>query len=98
MEYVNAGPRIAFTLDGQVIFFDEKGELIKNTQELTKEQFVATFNDASHTLLSNETISVYSFKVGNPECKIVIQLPWATYCFMVDCTTGTYIRPCNPGE
>ena len=98
MKYENAGPKIAFTLDGEVLFFDENCEQIKNTQKLTKDQFIEMFNDPDHKLLSNETISVYSFKVGNPECKIVIEYDSVRICFWVDCTNGSYIRPCGPGD
>lgn len=98
MKYENVGPRMAFTLDGKVLFFDEKGVLIKDMIKLSQEQFIKIFNDPTHTLLAAENISVFSFKVGNPECKIVIEFDNVRYCYWVDCFTGAYIRPCGPGE
>jgi hypothetical protein len=94
MDYENAGPRMAFTVDGKVLFFDEKGTQIKDMKKLREDEFIDMFNDPKHTLQHAENISVFSFKVGNPECKIVFWVDGVRYCYWVDCLTGKYIRPC----
>jgi hypothetical protein len=91
----NVGPRMAVTLDGEVLFFDEKGTKIKKLEKMNQDQFIDLINN--NELRSVQTISVYTFGPGS-ECKIVIVTPYGTFCFWVECETGRYIRPCRPGE
>jgi len=91
----NVGPRMAFTRDGKIVFFDEKGGEIKASKRPPK-QFVNLVNN-NNNLESVQTFSVYTFGPGS-NCKIVITFPGGSFCFWVDCTTGQYKRECTADE
>lgn len=91
-EKENVGPRMAVTVDGDVLFFDEKGAEIKNPAKMNQGQFIEFLN--SNELIKVDTISVFSFGPSSA-CKIIFVLPDGTIiCFLVDCQTGRYIGPC----
>ncbi|MHC4105712.1 MAG: hypothetical protein ACYSR9_12285 [Planctomycetota bacterium] len=94
MEIEKVAPRIAFTPAGKFHFFDQNGTEIKPAKtKMPKKDFIQTINDKG--LQDYGSISFFSLKGQGNECKIVIILPDGTiYCFIVDCTTGAYIRPC----
>jgi hypothetical protein len=87
----NVGPRMAVTLDGKGLFFDQKGKEIKDFKKMNQDKLIDLINE--NELRSVQTISVYTFGPGS-QCRVVYHTPWGTFCFWVDCETGAYIRPC----
>ena len=79
-----------FTIDGDILFFDEKGDIIK-AKKMQKRQFEDQMKN--YVPQSTQNITVYTFGPGS-NCKIIIVTPYGTYCFWVNCETGQYIGPC----
>ena len=94
-EYENVGPKMAVTVDGKVIFFDQKGNRITDLKKMNEEKFIDLINN--NELRNVQTISVYTFGPGS-DCKIVYTYYGVRYCFWVDCMTSEYKRPCGPNE
>ena len=89
MEKTQVAPRIALAPDGEVRFFDEKGERI-TPKEISREELIATLNEKK--LQHYQTISLFSMK--GSDCKVIIDLGYVVYCFIVDCITGEFRGLC----
>ena len=90
MKYENAGPRMAVTPDGKLLFFDEKGTIIKETK-MKKDQFEELIENNEPR--SKQKMTIYTFGPSS-ECRIVWETEYGTFCFWVVCETGKFIRLC----
>jgi len=88
---VALAPRIALASDGEVLCFDQDGKQIElEGKEIPREQLIAMVNEKK--LLHYQPISLFSMQ--GSECRIVIDLGFAVYCFKYDCITGQYLGRC----
>jgi hypothetical protein len=87
-----AAPRIALRPDGEVIFYDDKGNEIKLGKGKSAKEFTAAVKGEELKALQTVTLASY---VGNPVCKIWVCIDGRWYCFLVDCATGKIIGPCR---
>jgi len=88
---VAPAPRIALAPDGKVRFFDQDGEQIElKDKEIPREQLIAMVNEKK--LLHYQPISLFSMQ--GSECRVIVDLGFAVFCFKFDCTTGQYLGRC----
>jgi len=83
------GPRVAFTPDGKILFFDHNG-IELDPKRIPPKQFLATIGEKE--LQAYESISFFSLK--GSECKIVIVYDKVQICYIVDCESGQIIGQC----
>ena len=92
MKYENASPKVAFTPDGEVLFFNAENVLIKDLKKMTEGQFREFLNN--NEIKHVGTFSVFSFGPSSP-CKLIWRLPDGTpICFWADCETYQYLGQC----
>jgi len=87
--------KIDVSVDGELEFFSKDGQpLIPAELKMDRNYLIPTINEMG--LQAYGSISFFSMNSNEGHCKIVIELPDGTeFCFIVDCTSGTYIGPCS---
>jgi hypothetical protein len=91
MKYENAGPRMAVTPDGKILFFDEEGTIIDKPKQMKEKEFTNLIENNEPR--SKQKMTIYTFGPSS-DCRIVYETKYGTFCFWVVCETGQFLRLC----